>query len=118
VDDEVAKTAASAGPPTLPLDAYVGTYEDPWRGAATVGREGEKLMLKFSRTTQLEGPLSPYSGNIFIVRWKDRSLEADAFVRFSQGYDGKIEGMTLRAISPATDFSFDFHDLEFTKSTP
>lgn len=118
IEDEVAKTAASAGPPTLPLEAYVGSYNDPWRGEATIRREGGKLVVKFGHTTQLEGPLSPYSGNIFIVRWNDRSLEADAFVRFTQGYDGKVEGMTMRAISPRTDFSYDFHDLDFKKVEP
>ena len=118
IEDEAAKVAASAGPPTLPLDAYTGEFNDPWRGAATVRKDGDKLVLKISRTTQLEGPMTPYSGNIFIVRWNDRSLEADAFVRFSQGYDGKVEGMTMKAISPATDFSFDFQDLEFTRAEP
>lgn len=116
VEDEAGKVAASAAKPTLPLDSYVGTYEDAWRGAATVRREGDRLVLKISRTERLEGPLTPYSGNIFIVRWKDRSLDADAYVRFEQGYDGKVEGMTMRAVSPATDFSFDFHDLDFKKA--
>jgi len=50
------------------------------------------------------------------VRWNDRSLNADAFVRFSQSFDGGIEGITMRSISPETDFSFDFQDLNFVKS--
>ena len=29
--------------------------------------------------------------------------------------DGKVDGMTMRAISPATDFSFDFQDLDFKR---
>jgi hypothetical protein len=60
--------------------------------------------------------LTPYSGNIFIVHWNDRSLNADAYVRFDQGYDAKITDMTMRAVSPATDFSFDFQDLHFSKA--
>ena len=115
VEDEAAKVAVGSVQPTLPPDAYAGTYHDDWRGDATVRREGDKLVLKFSRTTQMEGPLTPYSGNIFIVRWNDRSLEADAFVRFAQGYDGKVQGMTMRAVSQATDFSYDFHDLDFRR---
>ena len=106
---------ANAGPPSLPLDTYAGRYNDPWRGDATVRREGNGLVLKLSRTNDLEGPLLPYSGNIFIVRWKDRSLDADAYVRFEQGFGGKIDGMTMTAVSPATDFSFDFQDLDFKK---
>lgn len=116
VEDAAAKATAAAGPPSLPLDAYAGTYHDPWRGDAFVRRVGNRLVLKFSRTKSLEGPLTPYNGNIFIVRWNDRSLDADAFVRFEQGFDGKPAGMTMRAVSPATDFSFDFQDLNFRKA--
>jgi CubicO group peptidase (beta-lactamase class C family) len=116
VEDAAAKVEGSSGSPSLALDTYAGTYHDPWRGEATVRRENDKLILKISRTQYLEGPMTPYSGNIFIVHWNDRSLDADAYVRFEQDYDGKISGMTMRAVSPATDFSFDFQDLHFSKN--
>jgi CubicO group peptidase (beta-lactamase class C family) len=116
VENEVAKTVATAPAPPLSLDAYAGTYRDPWRGDATVRREGKRLVLKFSRTASLEGALAPYQGNMFVVRWNDRSLHADAFVRFEQGFDGRISGMTMNAISPTTDFSFDFQDLAFVRA--
>jgi CubicO group peptidase (beta-lactamase class C family) len=115
VEDAAAKIESAAGQPSLALDAYVGTYRDPWRGDATVRRENGKLILKVSRTNSLEGSLTPFSGNIFIVHWNDRSLNADAYVRFDQDYDAKITEMTMRAVSPATDFSFDFQDLHFTR---
>jgi CubicO group peptidase (beta-lactamase class C family) len=116
IEDAAAKIAASAGSPSLPLDAYAGMYRDPWRGEATVRRENDTLVLKISRTQSLEGPLTPYSGNIFIVHWNDRTLDADAYVRFDQSYDTKVGEMTMRAVSPATDFSFDFQDLHFSKT--
>jgi CubicO group peptidase (beta-lactamase class C family) len=116
IEDAAAKIESTAGSPSLPLDAYTGTYRDPWRGEATVRRENDKLFLKFSRTQSLEGRLMPYNGNIFIVHWNDRTLDADAFVRFEQGYDTKITDMTMKAVSPATDFSFDFQDLHFSKN--
>jgi CubicO group peptidase (beta-lactamase class C family) len=128
VEAEVAQVLNTGGaPPPLPLTAYVGRYRDPWRGDAHIRLEGGKLVLKFSRTKGLEGTLSPFRGNVFIVRWNDRSLDADAYVRFNQGFgpeveqggnqsvDDAIEGMTLRSISPLTDFSFDFQDLDFAK---
>ena len=115
VEDAAAKIESASAKPLLALDAYVGTYTDPWRGQATVRRENDKLVLKFSRTKFLEGPLTPFNGNIFIVHWNDRSLNADAYVRFEQGYDAKVTEMTMRAVSPATDFSFDFQDLQFSK---
>jgi len=111
-----AAATATAGAPPLPLTAYVGHYRDPWRGDAEIRQEGGKLVLEISRTSQLEGTLTPFQGNVFIVRWNDRSLHADAYVRFSQGFEHGIDGMTLQAISPLTDFSFDFQDLSFVKN--
>lgn len=110
-----AQVSKSAGAPPLPLAEYVGLYRDPWRGDATIRQEGKRLILKFSRTDQLEGVLEHNGRGIFVVRWNDRTLTADAYVRFTMGYDGKVEGMTMKAISPRTDFSFDFHDLSFRK---
>jgi len=115
IEAEAAKVGAAAGPPPLPLSAYAGHYRDPWRGDAEVRQEGGKLVLKISRTQDLVGSMTPFRGNIFIVRWNDRSLDADAYVRFSQGYEQEIDGMTMRAISPLTDSSFDFQDLNFKK---
>lgn len=48
----------------------------------------------------------------FIARWKDRRLNADAYVSFSLDAEGKVERIRMKAVSPATDFSFDFHDLD------
>ena len=58
----------------------------------------------------------PYKANSFIVRWDDRSMDADAFVNFQLDVDGRPQGFTMKAISPLTDFSYDFHDLEFHRS--
>jgi len=116
VEDAAAKIEWSSASPSLALAAYAGTYRDPWRGEATVRIENDKLILKISRTNSLEGQLTPYSGNIFIVHWNDRTLNADAYARFEQGYDAKVDAMTMHAVSPATDFSFDFQDLHFSKT--
>jgi CubicO group peptidase (beta-lactamase class C family) len=97
------------------LDSYAGTYEDPWRGEATVSRTSDGLELRFSHTDVLVGPLSPLGNNLFIVRWKDRSLDADAYVRFAQDFAGGVVGFTMQAVSASTDFSFDFQDLDFKR---
>ena len=78
---------------------------------------GDHLRLAFSRTNDMSGNLEPFKDNLFIVRWDDRSLAADAWVRFEADFTGAVNRMTLKAISPTTDFSFDFPDLDFTKST-
>ena len=42
-------------------------------------------------------------------------MDADAFVMFSIDKDGNTSGIKMNAISPLTDFSFDFQDLDFKK---
>ncbi len=116
VEDESAATARRGNSqPSLPLAAYAGTYRDDWRGDVWIREDGGTLTLKFSRTDLLEGDMEHYLYDTFVVRWKDRSLDADAFVRFRLDYDGGIEEMTMKAVSERTDFSFDFHDLSFRK---
>jgi hypothetical protein len=45
-------------------------------------------------------------------------LRADAYVTFHLNPDGSIEQVLMKAVSPATDFSFNFHDLRFKPVTP
>jgi CubicO group peptidase (beta-lactamase class C family) len=114
--DADAAIKAAGGKAFLPLDAYVGVYHDPWRGDATVTRHGDTLRLSFSRTTDMQGDMQAMKGNVFVVRWDDRSLKADALVNFRTGFDGTVNGMTMAPLSPTTDFSFDFQDLNFTRA--
>ena len=97
--------------PSLPLAQYAGTYRDPWYGDVTIANEGGKLVMRFSRTRELVGDLSHWQHDTFIVRWRERWLNADAFVDFDLDHDGKVREVRMEAISPLTDFSFDFHDL-------
>jgi CubicO group peptidase (beta-lactamase class C family) len=104
-------TSASAAPP----QQYVGVYHDLWRQDANIDTADGKLHLKFSHTERLEGDLTPDGPDRFIVRWADRSLHADAYVLFSRDFDGKVAGFTMRPVSPLTDFSYDFQDLDFRR---
>jgi len=97
--------------PSLPLSGYAGTYRDPWYGEVSLAQEDGKLRLSFARTPQLVGTLEHWQHDSFIVRWDDRSLNADAFVNFALSPDGKVREMRMEAVSPQTDFSFDFQDL-------
>jgi CubicO group peptidase (beta-lactamase class C family) len=101
----------TASRPALPLAGYAGLYRDDWYGDVTIGLESEKLVMRFSHTPALVGDLEHWQFDTFVARWRDRELRADAFVSFSLDPDGKIDEVKLRAVSPETDFSFDFHDL-------
>lgn len=100
--------------PALPLAKYAGRYKDAWYGEAAIALEEGKLVLRFSRTPGLVGDLEHWQYDTFVARWRDRSLNADAFVTFALKPDGGIEQMKMVPVSPLTDFSFDFQDLLFT----
>jgi len=122
-DERIKASDAKRAPPASDwrpsdLNAYVGTYNDPWRGDATITRAGDTLRLVFSHTRSLSGVLTPVGVNLFVVRWDDRTLDADAYVRFASDFSGSPSGFTMEAVSASTDFSFDFQDLEFSRRTP
>ncbi|MCW4453351.1 serine hydrolase [Flavobacterium sp. MXW15] len=97
--------------PSLPPSGYAGGYRDAWYGDVFVEQQGKTLRLRFGQTAQLLGTLEHWQHDTFIVRWDDRSLNADAFVNFSLDPDGKVREVRMQAISSLTDFSFDFQDL-------
>jgi hypothetical protein len=80
-----------------------------------VERSNNGLLMRFSRSELMVGPLEHFQYDTFIARWRDRSLFADAFVTFSLGADGTVESIKMRAVSPDTDFSYDFHDLDLKR---
>ena len=97
---------------SLPLKSYARVFADNWYGDIQISYKNNQLNMQFGNTPELRGVLEHYQHNTFIVRWHDRSLEADAFVNFHLNEVGDIEYATMKAVSHATDFSFDFHDLK------
>ena len=102
---------AAASTPSLPLASYAGTYADAWYGDITIEKPGDTLVMRFTKTPSLVGDLEHWQHDTFVVRWRDRELRADAYVTFALNPDGSIDQVKMRAVSPDTDFSFDFHDL-------
>lgn len=95
------------------LKNFYGTFKDAWFGEVTISEVNGKMHFQAKNSPKLKGDLTYYKGNTFIVKWYDRSLDADAFVNFTLDYSGKADGFKMEAISPLTDFSFDFQDLDF-----
>lgn len=110
------KTLKGNGVTHLPLECYVGPYEDPWWQELDISFNNEgKLYFTSRRSPSLKGFLEHFEENTFIVRWDDRTHEADAFVHFSMNAKSEITGFTMKAISNRTDFSYDFHHINMTK---
>jgi CubicO group peptidase (beta-lactamase class C family) len=105
---------AAKSQPSLARTAYDGDYQDPWYGIASIKHVGGKQVLSLSRTPDLTGELEHFQHDTFIVRWKERNFNADAYVSFALNPDGSIERMKMQPISTETDFSYDFQDLSFT----
>ncbi|HAT29631.1 MAG TPA: serine hydrolase [Janthinobacterium sp.] len=108
-----AAARATRSQPSLALAAYDGEYQDAWYGKASIRLEGGKHVLSFARTPDLSGVLEHWQHDTFIVRWKERNFNADAYVSFALNPDGSIERMKMAPLSGETDFSFDFADLDF-----
>ena len=112
-DIELAQKVATG---KVDVQQFIGKYADPWLGEITISMKGGKPWFDSKRSPKLTGELLPYKGNTLVVKWTDRSMDADAFVNFSLDEEGKPSGFTMRAISPLTDFSYDFHDLNLKRS--
>ena len=100
------------------LDVYTGTFEDKWFGQIDIYKKKNKLYFRSKRSPNLNGEMLYYKDNTFVVKWTDRSMEADAFVKYSPDEEGNFTNITMKAVSPLTDFSYDFHDLDFMKVEP
>jgi CubicO group peptidase (beta-lactamase class C family) len=114
--------AASAAPtrgargPSLPLAGYAGVYRDPWYGTITIAKNGKGLSLRFDRSPGLEGPLEHVRQDTFRTRFNVPGDE-DAYVTFALTPEGGIDRISMKAVSPVADFSWDFQDLMFTPVT-
>ena len=94
---------------------FTGTYTDEWFGDVVISNTGDNLRFTALKSPDLKGEMLYYTGNTFIVRWDDRTLDADAYVEFTLDREGIPSMIKMEAISPLTDFSFDFHDLTLVR---
>jgi CubicO group peptidase (beta-lactamase class C family) len=101
--------------PSLPLDRYVGDYTDPWYGTIKVRRAGTGLTVDFPHSSGMEGPLTHFQYDTFKTNPKLDWVEP-AYVSFSIDADGKVDRVTMKPVSPAADFSWDYQDLLFTRA--
>ena len=98
---------------TVNTQKYVGTYKDNWFGEVTISEKKGKLYFASTRSPRLAGELFFYKNQNFIVKWNVRSFHADAHIFFDLDANGNATHFKMKAISPLTDFSYDFHDLDF-----
>ncbi len=114
VEKNIAAQLKSKAPKPNPAD-FAGTYIDNWFGKVFINLQNGGLHFRADKSPDLTGDMAFYKGTTYVVRWHDASLKADAFITFSLDTAGRADGFSISAISPLTDFSYDFQDLEFVR---
>ena len=113
VFNQVAKMKNSSK--TMDVSAITGTYTDAWFGNVSITQSGNDLRITSEKSNTLKGSVLPYNATTYIVKWDNRSYDADCFMQFSFNEKAKAVSATLKPIAPVTDFSFDFEDLKLIK---
>lgn len=118
--DEVWATVAKNKKDNLKIDfkKYAGTFKDDWFGTILISEKKGKLYFSSNRSKALIGEIFFYKDNTLVVKWNNRSFNADAFLSFELDGNGNLNVLKMKPISELTDFSYDFQDLNFIKVTP
>jgi CubicO group peptidase (beta-lactamase class C family) len=104
----------STGGASQAIERIAGVYKDSWLGEARIAREGEGWVMRFARSPGLVGDVEPW-GDAWVARWRDRSLNADALIRFLE--EGGVARLEMKALYEDADFSFDFHHLKLVRTS-
>ncbi|MEZ5463164.1 serine hydrolase [Dokdonella sp.] len=102
--------AAKRSRPSLALSGYAGTFADPWYGPVEITQQKGKLRINFTLSPGMIGTLEHFQYDTFRTVWDDRTIE-NAYVTFALDAEGKVSQITLKAVSPLADFSYDYQDL-------
>ncbi|MBC7522945.1 MAG: serine hydrolase [Flavobacterium sp.] len=118
ITDEVWQTVSKnmKDKTSFDFNKIIGNYSDNWFGAITISENKGKYYFASTRSKRLVGELFFYKNNTFAVKWNNRSFGADAFLFFDDTKTEIKNHFTMKAISPLTDFSYDFQDLDFNRN--
>ncbi len=112
---KVVKNNSVKGISVPDIGSFTGIYKDSWFGDVEISLKDGKLAFSSKKSPKMAGEMFYYMGSTFIIKWYDRSFDADSYANFSFDNRGKPVGFTMSAISPITDFSYDFQDLNFVR---
>ncbi len=106
-----AQAAPAKVGPSLDPARYAGRYRDPWYGDIVVANGDKGLTIDFTSTPRMVGRLKHWQYDSFVTEYDDPAIEP-AYVTFALDADGKVTGVTMKAVSKIADFSWDYHDLD------
>ena len=90
-----------------------GVWRDPWFGEVSICRRGEAVRFEAAKSPLLAGTIMVV-GDRRLVDWDDDSVDAEAWLDFSEEGNGKPT-LTMAKVDPEADFSFDYEDLKFAR---
>lgn len=105
--DTRARRPADPGAPR----AWQGRYRDPWLGQASLCPQGGQLRFSVDKSPGLQGRVMQL-GSRWLVQWDTLGSDAEPWLQVEPGTPTTL---TLRAIDPDIDFSYDYQDLQFTR---
>ncbi len=104
--------------PTLGIWKYAGQYEDPWYGPVRIDVSSDyKLTLVMGATPGMVGDVTHWEKDVFTVRWRDRSLDADAYIWFSFDRQGRIEGARMTRMPVEGSWYDPYTDLRLRRTS-
>lgn len=120
--DDAAQPASKAKPDTsarqpasaAQLQPWLGRYRDPWFGEVRLCAEGKGARFVASRSPMLRGRVMKL-GERWLVDWDEDSVDAEPWLSFDSSATQAAPRMTLAAIDPDADFSYDYADLDFRR---
>ncbi|WP_367347410.1 serine hydrolase domain-containing protein [Stenotrophomonas bentonitica] len=104
----VALPTSVPSPPSPPT----GLYRDPWLGQARLCPENGRLRFTVDKSPTLRGTVMQLDTR-WLVQWDTLGADAEPWLQVEPG---SPPALTLRAIDPDIDFSYDFQDLHFTRT--
>ena len=88
-----------------------GRYRDPWLGEALLCPEQGALRFSVVKSPMLRGQVMQL-GARWLVQWDTLGADAEPWLQLQPGV---TPALTLAAIDPEIDFSYDYQDLHFTR---
>jgi CubicO group peptidase (beta-lactamase class C family) len=109
VPDTSARTLVGASE----AKAWQGVYTDAWFGQVSVCPAGDRVEFRATKSPRMHGAVMR-AGQRLLVDWDDASVDAEPWLSFAG--QGSTTTLTLAAIDPDADFSYDYRDLHFKRS--
>ena len=97
------------------LEDWTGHYQDPWFGKVALCRHRGQVRFASERSPMLTGTVMRV-GTRWLVDWDDDSVDAEPWLHFDTAPDG-VAQLTLSHVDPDADFSYDYQDLAFVRTS-